>query len=325
MQSNQIANLFALQTQQISGFYGPGAWAAWIITILSSWIPFYQTSSKGTAPYIAYALYTNWASIDTFRHVLIIYRSADDVQRMYSTNVVIAANAINLMGALHASLQLSICFANWTVEMNVTRRRQLSSQIMVLTTGLILPAAGTLLGTSIYMTRMSNSDWATFFVDLATKNFDTCILSLTTMCVTNAIVAAMFLFPEAWLAEYFAHTGLGAARFGAVLSLLGLLIHHVVLGVVAQVRQVDQGHLAFMRQCFVFPCTGISISELDQAFSLFVAVVVFLHTYRLAIHQHVWDVMTREKMSSRADQGDAQELEEVTPANPVRSAMESER
>ncbi|CAN9186137.1 unnamed protein product [Alternaria alternata] len=49
---------------QISGFYGPGAWAAWVITMVASWIPVIQGDYAHNLHFIGYALYTNWAAID---------------------------------------------------------------------------------------------------------------------------------------------------------------------------------------------------------------------------------------------------------------------
>jgi hypothetical protein len=54
---------------QISGFYGPGAWAAWVITLIASWIPLLQGDYTHNLHFIGYAIYTNWAAIDLIHHV----------------------------------------------------------------------------------------------------------------------------------------------------------------------------------------------------------------------------------------------------------------
>ncbi|CAN9142400.1 unnamed protein product [Alternaria alternata] len=53
----------------ISGFYGPGAWAAWVITMVASWIPVTQGDYTHNLHFIGYALYTNWAAIDLMRQL----------------------------------------------------------------------------------------------------------------------------------------------------------------------------------------------------------------------------------------------------------------
>ncbi|USP78059.1 hypothetical protein yc1106_05333 [Curvularia clavata] len=54
---------------EISGFYGPGAWAAWVILLVSSWIPIFLNDYESNTHFIASALYTNWAAIDLLRHL----------------------------------------------------------------------------------------------------------------------------------------------------------------------------------------------------------------------------------------------------------------
>lgn len=51
----------------ISSFYGPGSWAAWVIVMVTSWIPLLQDDHSHNMHFISYALYTNWAAIDALR------------------------------------------------------------------------------------------------------------------------------------------------------------------------------------------------------------------------------------------------------------------
>ena len=54
----------AFKTLTISGFYGQGAWAAWLIILISSWIPMLRDDYTHNVHFIAYALYTNWAAMN---------------------------------------------------------------------------------------------------------------------------------------------------------------------------------------------------------------------------------------------------------------------
>ena len=53
----------------ISGFYGPGGWAAWCISLIASWAPILLEDDTHNLHLIAYALYMNWAAIDSFRYL----------------------------------------------------------------------------------------------------------------------------------------------------------------------------------------------------------------------------------------------------------------
>ncbi|KAI4947981.1 hypothetical protein J4E86_008499 [Alternaria arbusti] len=53
----------------ISGFYGPGGWAAWCISLIASWAPILLEDDAHNLHLIAYALYMNWAAIDSFRYL----------------------------------------------------------------------------------------------------------------------------------------------------------------------------------------------------------------------------------------------------------------
>jgi len=54
----------------ISGFYGPGGWAAWCVSLIASWAPILLEDGTHNLHLIAYALYMNWAAMDSFRYLL---------------------------------------------------------------------------------------------------------------------------------------------------------------------------------------------------------------------------------------------------------------
>lgn len=51
----------------VSGFYGPGGWAAWCISLAASWAPILLKDYTHNFHLIATALYMNWAAMDSFR------------------------------------------------------------------------------------------------------------------------------------------------------------------------------------------------------------------------------------------------------------------
>jgi hypothetical protein len=60
----------SLDFSQVSGFYGPGPWAAWLLAIISSFYSLCLRPGKATIPTILpQILYTNWAAIDLLRQV----------------------------------------------------------------------------------------------------------------------------------------------------------------------------------------------------------------------------------------------------------------
>jgi hypothetical protein len=96
----------------ISGFYGPGAWAVWVITMIASWISLIQNDYKHNLHFIAYALYTNWAAIDFMRkiaeipNVKSISKEADTA---WLENIA-ASSAVIYTGVGQAIIQVQICF-----------------------------------------------------------------------------------------------------------------------------------------------------------------------------------------------------------------------
>lgn len=47
---------------QVSGFYGPGAWASWVIVILWSWLAIINGEMTLTYDAMAHLIYTSWAT-----------------------------------------------------------------------------------------------------------------------------------------------------------------------------------------------------------------------------------------------------------------------
>jgi hypothetical protein len=51
----------------VSGFYGPGAWSAWFLILVTSWVATIRGDYSHNIHHIGYLLYTNWAAVDLIR------------------------------------------------------------------------------------------------------------------------------------------------------------------------------------------------------------------------------------------------------------------
>lgn len=54
---------------QVSGFYGPGAWASWVVVIIWSWLAIMNGEMTLSHDSVAHLLYTNWAAVDLLRQL----------------------------------------------------------------------------------------------------------------------------------------------------------------------------------------------------------------------------------------------------------------
>jgi hypothetical protein len=87
---------------QVSGFYGPGAWAAWSCAITSSWYIITRRShEKAYTNLLLHVLYTNWAAIDVLRQ---------ETSHQLSSEPFAAAVVVTFWGLLHITAQRVYCF-----------------------------------------------------------------------------------------------------------------------------------------------------------------------------------------------------------------------
>jgi hypothetical protein len=101
-----------LGISKVSGFYGPGAWTAWFLTIVASWIGGIREPGKRIDVNTAlFLLGTNWAAVDVFRSIHAL-RSVRPDQPDYEVEFTkgmgnyAAAFTIAFWGIIHALLQM---------------------------------------------------------------------------------------------------------------------------------------------------------------------------------------------------------------------------
>jgi hypothetical protein len=124
---------------QVSGFYGPGAWAAWFLTIVASWVRIFRKSKERVDLNTAlFLLGTNWAAVDIFRSIHAL-QSLLPNQPEYELNFTKcmgsygAAFAVVFLGAVHALLQIPFTILLFGGMECMSRR------LRTLVVGLVLP------------------------------------------------------------------------------------------------------------------------------------------------------------------------------------------
>jgi hypothetical protein len=96
--NNDPANVAA-----VSGFYGPGAWGAYICSLISAWYTILlRPDARGLSDLIVSLLYVNWAAID-----LLIRITSQAPEISYASTA--AASAVTMWGLQQIVLQIAVC------------------------------------------------------------------------------------------------------------------------------------------------------------------------------------------------------------------------
>jgi hypothetical protein len=103
-----------LGISKVSGFYGPGSWAAWFLTICGSWLHLWVDHSGSYLDVSAwsYLAYTNWAAIALIRHSIPLYAlksEKDTAGWVENAGQTAAALTIVFFGCLHGTAQWVRC------------------------------------------------------------------------------------------------------------------------------------------------------------------------------------------------------------------------
>ena len=123
----------------VSGFYGPGTWAGWFITILAAWWRIIRVSHEKFDPNTwLFLLCTNWAAVDLWRGLFAVrHFSRNSLTFEEDLNKKMgklgAALNVTFWGAFHAALQF--CVTNTRFKDPAIRVHRLRT----LALGVILP------------------------------------------------------------------------------------------------------------------------------------------------------------------------------------------
>ncbi|KAF9692901.1 hypothetical protein EKO04_009036 [Ascochyta lentis] len=97
------SNIDPANIASVSGFYGPGAWSAWISSLASAWYTIItRPDASGSSDIVVTLLYTNWAAVD-----LLVKITSKPENASYAA--VAAATTITLWGSVHVIMQIAVC------------------------------------------------------------------------------------------------------------------------------------------------------------------------------------------------------------------------
>lgn len=244
---------------QISEFYGPGTWAAWVITLITSWIPILLNDHKHNLHYISYALYTNWAAIDLIRQAK---PSADHrtLREMNDAQLqsLVAASAVVRVGIFHACLQIAMC-RFIAKNKDTDTKKNIKRRLRCIAIGLLLPVLTDFFLVPYYHNVLAGHSRFGYPM-LAVAAFFTAFMFLT------QIMASLNN----------TYTVLDVA-FVMTLSLL--------ISMMGWDSFIIDSDAVSSERCSIVPCAQQTILEWDQAFSLLVALLLLMYEYFAVVVQ----------------------------------------
>ncbi|KAF2821934.1 hypothetical protein CC86DRAFT_94073 [Ophiobolus disseminans] len=243
---------------QVSGFYGPGALAAWILALLSSWYTVAHRPSTTTNYNIfLHVLYTNVAALDFFLQLL---------HGTPSYAAVVAPAAICYWGSLHTFV-LQRCDS-----FDVSRSIE-----TILRFGTFLPATSLLVLLNIATINLWGSRIGFLEVLFPEENIAPAMQFVLQIWFSAGYIAALLtglitlLFSIARIRWVTISQWFRACFF---VALTPVLLFSIILSTFIRITRLST---AGVRECSVYrPCASQSISELDQSFALVCGLVMFM-------------------------------------------------
>ncbi|KAF2030386.1 hypothetical protein EK21DRAFT_111908 [Setomelanomma holmii] len=284
----------AFGINNVSGYYGPGAWAAWYLTLLTSWVALVVNSRSHNWYFVAYLLYINCAAVDLWCQT---EEASETNTQLYHSGPIAAALTVVSWGTLHAMSQIVYTTSRCEGLMKDRSRgheqfRHLRGRRIVLSIGTILPlCAGLVTFGRLLRNNFLTSDhssptsgahdisrhsfltfrWHGLGMAPGSSILDTVLLAaevLSTFLILGAALVPFYRYSLrtyvasqtlAFATNLYAFTAIGPAIIMLSCSIFGWLI-------------LDVPH---MDPSTIFkPQAPQSISEMDQAFTLFVALAM---------------------------------------------------
>jgi hypothetical protein len=270
---------------QISGFYGPGPWAAWIITLAISWINTVQNNYTHNMHFIGYALYTNFAAVDLIRQLNLAKDEGKiSVDRLNpgvpsykidlektplevdeaTRQMLAAAIAVVHVGIQMATMQIIACFykerqRNFDPKEPIKRRR------FIVSVGLVLPIG------AIWYASISISCHRLGFIVLP----GSLLPGLTTL------IRSWVNILWSWKYNNVEHVPrlTRICVFGAILNWALRCWIEPRLHFRNPGNSLLNGDLCSRTRCCFVPCAPQSIGEMDQIFSLVITLSLFLYEF----------------------------------------------
>jgi hypothetical protein len=252
---------------RVSGFYGPGAWAAWVIATTFSWLSILRGAHELSYDIIAHLLYTNWAAIDLIRQI----RSDEPL-----VGPVAAAVVVSYWGLLN------LYFQHLLVEHDGMSNdgKDVVVLVWMYAGARIVPTLALFIAFIFYFIDDKALVWA-----LAPEMMDTGAMKThfvaglvyALMCVW---VVFMVLLPRAFtdIKSFVAAPFVIAWTAFPVVCLVGYGVVFVRF-IYSRAKEPD---------CwFLKPCTAQSIADWDQAFALLCALVIVVWAMGPVIYRRV--------------------------------------
>lgn len=236
--------------------------------MFASWIPLLHSDYTHNLHFIGYALYTNWAAIDLIRHdnwaLPPDQHNLSDQDRARFDNIA-ASIAVIQLGVYQAVAQLLFCNNKLQHEHISQAKRSLEARRrLILSIGAVLPLS---MGIHAFA-RSFASDFSWF--------------ALLVSCVLGVWLVGYNACQLLWPRKFMWETMLRELPLSCAAAILVFgLSFFLTAYLFASATGVSQIlYLAGLpEQCYFVPCAPQGIGEWDQAFSLIVALFLFLYEF----------------------------------------------
>jgi hypothetical protein len=265
----------SLGINNVSGFYGPGSWIAWYLTLATSWVAVIRNDHSNNLHHIGYLLYVNWAAIDVIRKSVQVPLDATDTDsRNISSNGPLgAALVVTWWGVVHATLQftysiLSTGGAHDPLYFNVRRRSTL------LKVGVILPSIAGLV-CFIYIPREDFGQpipalcWDGMVLDRSRHiSRYICAAALWSLC--SSTTAVLLVDCSRFWPSSLERTPKEHICLTMLFYLIGFIPVSLSLPYLLALTESGlSGRGIWQKSCFFMPCAPHNLMEWDQAFPVF--------------------------------------------------------
>jgi hypothetical protein len=284
----------------VSGFYGPGAWSAWFLILVTSWVATIRGDYSHNVHHIGYLLYTNWAAVDLIRQATKpLINSTDTTRGQPPSNASLAAALlITSWGTVHAASQFLYTYASrYQNDVSERRRRRL------LALGSMIPlCAGISMSSYLYHHPITEKHKIPAFY------FDGLRISCHRDIVNFLVYVLPWVLPcSAILIEVllnFRRSGIfdsnptspylvPATDCVVVSCFLMSTIPANFISWAYVILWIFSGATFKKKSCMFMPCAPQSISEWDQCFALFAGLAVFIYEFGVDIRGWVVQQLRR--------------------------------
>jgi hypothetical protein len=296
--------------KNVSGFYGPGAWIAWCLTLASSWVAVIRNDQSHNTNHFVYLLYINWAAIDVIRLTVRNLAKGTDPnsEQTTLTGPLGAALVVTWWGITHAALQYNLStssvhdyfayrhFDYWPSN-SLVKRKYNRPRRLLLALGIILPTIAGLVGNiGLVESGLGGIVPSLYWTDMKVSNIG--YLGILNGLHIFAIGLALLpdtAIPRSVDEETAAHIITFAVKCGIWAGCAGSAFGMLLLYIF---RLIASGGASWTKSCVLMPCAPQSLLDWDQAFPALVGVIMVGYEFRAAVLRGVRQYMpvVRQKL-----------------------------